>query len=131
MILNVRGTDGSNHGSMTFDLRPYVGQELNTALETGQHVKLKIVSVFDDRVVVGALNACRTCGALGDCGGLCDSCANCWEVERRLEQYLCSRKGCEFVAEKLTAALQARFAGLLATADDIKGMKELAKRLGG
>ncbi len=51
---------------------------------------------------------CRTCGADGDMDGTCQECANCWEVEKRLEDYLRSQKGRDFVetALKAIAAVQ-------------------------
>lgn len=44
---------------------------------------------------------CKTCGAEGDCDGTINECVNCWEVERRLEKYLESRKGKKFVINLL------------------------------
>lgn len=40
---------------------------------------------------------CSTCGSESDCSGTIDKCANCWEVERRLSDYLKSEKGRAFV----------------------------------
>jgi hypothetical protein len=40
---------------------------------------------------------CTTCGERGDCGGTIAKCATCWEVERRLDEYLRSEAGLEFV----------------------------------
>lgn len=42
---------------------------------------------------MGAYMNCKTCGELGDGGGTCDKCANCWEVEGRLEKYAASEVG--------------------------------------
>jgi hypothetical protein len=47
------------------------------------------------------MKVCTTCGTTGDCGGTIAKCANCWEVEGRLDRYLCSEKGREFVASAL------------------------------
>lgn len=44
---------------------------------------------------------CKTCGAEGDCGGTIPECIDCWEVEKRLDWYLKSRKGIRFVLDKL------------------------------
>lgn len=45
------------------------------------------------------VKACSTCGASADCGGTTEKCANCWEVERRLGDYLKSDKGRRFVLD--------------------------------
>jgi hypothetical protein len=47
---------------------------------------------------------CKTCGAPGDCDGTCDRCANCWEVEKRLADYIKSDNGKRFVALTLNNA---------------------------
>lgn len=39
---------------------------------------------------------CSTCGAPGDCGGTIAKCVNCWEVEKRLQEYLGSEGGRRF-----------------------------------
>jgi hypothetical protein len=44
---------------------------------------------------------CTTCDDLGDCGGTIPKCANCWEVEKRLDEYLRSEKGLLFVETAL------------------------------
>lgn len=44
---------------------------------------------------------CYVCEDEGDCGGTIPKCANCWEVERRLDMYLRSEKGQKFVVAAL------------------------------
>lgn len=47
---------------------------------------------------------CATCGKVGESGD--DACANCWEVERRLPDYLRTEKGRAFVAQLLRESTQ-------------------------
>lgn len=51
---------------------------------------------------------CKTCGGPGDGGGTMRECANCWEVEGRLDRYLQSSKGLLFVLRRLLEAQQRR-----------------------
>ncbi len=46
---------------------------------------------------------CIICGQQGDLGGTCDSCANCWEVCHRLDQFL--KDGKESAEEMIYSAL--------------------------
>lgn len=48
---------------------------------------------------------CTTCGKLGDLDGRLSQCANCWEVEKRLTDYLKSPAACRFVIVELAARL--------------------------
>lgn len=43
---------------------------------------------------------CEVCGQLGDCSGTIPKCANCWEVERRLDEYMKSEAGRKFVLQR-------------------------------
>lgn len=70
---------------------------------------------------------CETCGKLGDCNGTIDKCANCWEVEKRLTDYLKSEFGREFVGlalmdampEEQQLALKAAFRFTRSNVDDL------------
>ncbi len=52
-----------------------------------------------------ATQYCKTCGGLGDGGGTMPECANCWEVEGRIDRYLRSERGAAFVAQALAKYL--------------------------
>ncbi len=49
---------------------------------------------------------CEVCGGKGDCNGTIPKCANCWEVEKRLADYLKSPKGLAFVLASLDLKLE-------------------------
>lgn len=44
---------------------------------------------------------CKTCNKQGAFNGTLSQCTNCWEVERRIEDYLKSKKGLQFIIAAL------------------------------
>lgn len=73
-------------------------------IKTTNGKKLTILEKLENKIIeykTSLIKHCEICNEIGDCGGTCNLCANCWEIKRRLEVFIRNPKGLRFVYDML------------------------------